>query len=95
MLKNIKEIEEIAVSVEPRSGGALVRFNNNYGASVIYNRNSYGFEEGLFELAVVKFTELHDRITWNITYETPITADVIGFLTEDEVLDILKEIKEL
>jgi hypothetical protein len=31
----------------------------------------------------------------NLTYDTPITNDVIGYLTEDEVTDYLAQIQEL
>lgn len=69
------------------------RFENNYGASVIKHSGSYGFEEDLFELAVLYF-EPGDDIG-SLTYSTSITNDVIGHLSNDEVLSYLKRIKEL
>ena len=64
------------------------RFNNGYGASVIKHFASYGYEDDLFELAVL------DRYG-KICYNTPITNDVVGHLTNDEVLDLLELIKNL
>jgi len=52
-------------------------FSNGYGASVVRNEMSYGHEGGYFELAVIKDDKL--------CYDTPITSDVIGWLTWDEV----------
>lgn len=67
------------------------RFENNYGASVIKHFGSYGYEDDLFELAVL-FFDKDDN--WNLTYNTPITSDVLGWLTNEEVLEELEEIKK-
>ena len=62
-------------------------FENGYGASVIRNTASIGYDQGLYELAVLQ----NDRIY----YESPITDDVIGYLTPRQVAVLLKQIKEL
>lgn len=49
-------------------------FDNGFGISVIKHRFSYGGENELYEIAVLNSDE-------EITYETPITKDVIGHLT--------------
>lgn len=69
----------------------IFKFSNGYGASVVKHFGSYGFEDDLFELAVIYF----DGNNWHLTYNTPITNDVIGYLTNDEVLELLKEIEDL
>lgn len=69
----------------------LYKFENNYGASVVCHSYSYGGDRGLWELAVLTF----DGDDWDLTYETPITNDVIGHLEWEEVEDILKRIEEL
>lgn len=66
----------------------LFKFPNSYGASVIRNEHSYGGEDGLFELAVLDEYE-------GITYSTPITDDVLGWLSEEDVLETLNQIEEL
>jgi hypothetical protein len=66
---------------------AMVTFDNGYGASIVKTDRSYGGKEGLYELAV-----LFDGL---ISYDTPITNDVIGFLTEDEVTELLQKIEAL
>jgi len=69
------------------------KFDNGYGASVVCNDMSYGGKEGLFEIAVIKYNGKNDR--GKICYDTPITNDVIGYLTKDEVESILKKIESL
>jgi len=64
-------------------------YDNGYGASVIRHQNSYGSKQGKWELAV---TEGKDN---ELCYTTHITSDVLGYLTEVEVDDILKQIAEL
>lgn len=73
----------------------LFRFDNNYGASVVRHCHSYGHEDGLWELAVIVYTRKEDNEQFVITYATHITGDVRGFLTWEEVEDILGEIQTL
>lgn len=65
----------------------LYKFKNGYTASVIQTRYSYGGDQGLFELAVI----YNDALV----YDTPITNDVIGYLTPEAVQEILQKISEL
>jgi hypothetical protein len=84
---------EPSITREDLIGGKqlIYIFGNGYGASVIHNRGSYGYAEGLLELAVIKGT-LED---WDICYDTPITDDVVGHLEGDEVRALLQQIYEL
>lgn len=65
----------------------LYLFANGYGASVVQTRYSYGHNDGLYELMVLK-----DAVP---CYDTPITNDVIGYLTADEVAEHLSRIEKL
>ena len=71
---------------------AIVRFENNYGASVVKHEYSYGGKIGLYELAVIKYDENDD---WDICYDTEITSDVLGYLSEAEVTKCLMSIEQL
>lgn len=62
-------------------------FDNGYGASVITGGIAYCNEGQPYELAVLEHDEL--------CYSTPITDDVIGYLTSDEVYDLLDKIEQL
>jgi len=66
-------------------------FDNGYGVSVIRGPQSYGGSEGLYELAVLKGVEKD----WKICYDTPITDDVIGYLSESDVEKLLNEVAAL
>ena len=55
---------------------------------MVRHDGSYGSDQGLWELAVT------DSVG-NILYDTPITSDVIGHLTDEEVEVKLKEVSEL
>ena len=72
----------------------IYRFPNGYGASVVRFPYSYGYELGLWELAVIKFNG-KGADAYSLTYETDITDDVIGHLSGDEVDEILSKIEGL
>lgn len=69
----------------------LVFYPNGYGASIVQHHFSYGGDAGFWELAVI----LGNEEEWSICYSTPITTDVMGWLTESEVDDLLNQIKKL
>lgn len=76
------------------------RFPNGYGASVVRYKvsddtyGSYTTDETEWELAVIKF-ESDDDDDFALTYDTPITDDVIGHLQEEQVKETLLEIAHL
>lgn len=67
---------------------AYLKFDNGYGVSVVQGPYSYGGQKGLYELAVL------DKDGF-ITYKTPITDDVIGFLKPEDVTKYMIEIQQL
>lgn len=71
----------------------IFRFPNGYGASVVKHDFSYGHEDDLWELAVTKYGS--GGAYWDLWYDTPITSDVEGFLTDEMVRDLLGKIKGL
>ena len=70
---------------------ALVFFNNGFGASVLKSNFSYGGKRGLYELAVI----CGNQDDWAITYKTPITGDVLGYLSEEDVEEYLNQIEAM
>jgi hypothetical protein len=67
---------------------ARIIFDNGYGASVVKGEHTYGGRDGLYELAVLDSNG-------KLTYETPVTDDVEGYLTEDEVTKLMEQIQNL
>lgn len=70
----------------------IFKFENGYGAIVIKTIASYGHEEDLFELCVIKFINEYE---YELCYDTEITDYAIGYLNNDEVLGLLERIKNL
>ena len=66
-------------------------FSNGYGVSIVKHSFSYGNDRGLQELAVLK----GNKDEWDICYDTPITNDVIGHLSEAEVDDVVVKVEVL
>ncbi len=64
-----------------------VEFPNGYGASVIQSPYSYGGSNGLYELAVL--------YGGHICYDTEITNDVLGYLNQADVTELLQRIEAL
>lgn len=82
----------------------LFRFANGYGASMIRTPYSYGGDRGLAEIAVLRFTNKYDpdqgievafKESCYITYDTPVTSDVEGYLDGAEALALLQQIRAL
>ena len=65
-----------------------IQFENGYGASIVKHQYSYGGKDGLYEIAVLDSGG-------EITYDTPITNDVLGYLSEQDVERYLNDIKDL
>lgn len=85
------------LSFEPHHAGlggvaARAYFPNGYGVSVIKFRGSYGYEDGLYELAVLAKGAGDD---WAITYDTPITDDVEGHLSPERVTKLMQDVAAL
>ena len=62
-------------------GQTLYKFPNGFGASVVFHIGSYGYEQGLCEIAVICW--LGEE--WEITYSTSVTDDVIGYLDSEQI----------
>lgn len=66
----------------------VYRFPNGYGASVVRHRHSYGGATGHWELAVIRFPGAASD-EFDLVYDTPITDDVIGYLSDAHVAETL------
>ena len=89
-MKKFEDLKFDRMENHPSLTGVQTRmvFENGYGVSVVSHTYSYGGKDGLFEVAVLgKDGEL--------TYDTPVTNDVIGYLDPIEVTDIMKQVQEL
>ena len=86
------------ITDEYKKRQAIQFFENGFGISIINIKNhdgtflSYTKSEEEYEIAVLQKRENGSS---SITYETPITDDVIGYLGIKEVYKIMKEIEKL
>ena len=87
-MKTFKDLEFIPHSTG--MGGVMSRiiFDNGYGASIVCTPHTYGGDKGLYEIAVLDSEGM-------LTYDTPVTDDVIGYLSPDDVTDVLAKIQQL
>ena len=87
----MKTFKDLQFNVHPNHMGgvqAIVKFDNGYGASVVKTPHTYGGDRGLYELAVL-------GSDGHLTYDTPITNDVIGYLRDIDVTDVMEKIQQL
>jgi len=89
-MKKFEDLEFELINDAPFMVGKKSRmhFDNGYGVSVVSHSYSYGGRDGLYELAVLDSND-------EITYDTTVTSDVIGYLTEEDVSNIMKQVQEL
>lgn len=66
---------------------AIEKFENGYGVSVLLGSCFYSNGKDTYELAVLFNDE--------ITYQTEITDDVMGYLSENEVSDVMLKVAAL
>ena len=87
---NMKTFNDLEFKDDKQRGlsAAKVIFDNGYGASVVKGEYTYGGRDGLYELAVLDSDG-------KLTYETPVTSDVEGYLSEDDVTRLLEQIQNL
>lgn len=67
---------------------AKMKFDNGYGISVITGESAYGSGKVPYEAAVL-------LTNGDLSYDTPVTDDVMGYLTAGGVSDKMKQIQEL
>ena len=89
----MKTFNDLQFKEHPRGavyGGIISRiiFDNGYGATIVQGPHSYGGSDGLYELAVIGKND-------EICYDTPVTEDVEGYLSEAQVTDLLIKIQQL
>lgn len=87
----MKTFKDLEFNTHPNHMGgvqAIAKFDNGFGVSVVQTPYTYGGDKGLYELAVLD-NEGH------LTYSTPVTNDVIGWLRPEDVTEVLIKIQQL
>lgn len=101
ILRQTPTWEELMADARPHNVGVGIQslglFPNGYGYSLVQFRSlfggSYGVEQGLYELAVIRATDSGDLA---LDYDNPVAnGDVVGRLTPEEVVKHISRIAEL
>ena len=98
-MENYLKFEDLTFKSHPNGNGlqAVLFFNNGYGISVIRYKTlngtygSYTSNEEEWEISVL----IGNSAEYYLCYDTPITTDVVGHLTNDEVTNIMIQIQDL
>lgn len=97
-MKSFKDIQFKPHSLGEGQHG-LIFFSNGYGVSVVRYKtpysiggySSYTSNDSEWEVAVI----VGDEKDWELCYNTDITNDVIGHLTEGEVDWVMLQVQQL
>lgn len=68
----------------------IFRFPNNYGASVVKGKYTYGGDADLWETALIYYYDTTNY--YELVYEKDFEDDVIGYLTTCQVNELLGKI---
>ena len=86
----MKTFKDLEFKPHPNFGSfntqARLDFDNGYGISVVNGKMAY-CNENEYEVAIFK--------NGSICYTTPITDDVLGYNSPENVTEIMKQIQEL
>ncbi len=85
----LQDINMVQTTV-PNGVQALVKFGPHYELSIVKSDFSYGGSKGLYEIAVFLDKKMHELPGITAPGDT-----VKGFLTEDDVNDILSSMTQL
>lgn len=81
------------LDIRALNGGVqvLFRFDNKWGASVVRSSYSYGGDEGLWEVGVIRW---YSDSRWELVHGAEVAPDdeVVGWLDEDGVTAALLKI---
>lgn len=84
----MKTFEDLKFNAHQTGYGtrAYIDFENGYGVSVVFGRRWYSNGVDTYELAVMK--------NGGLCYSTPITDDVLAYLTEEKVTKAMIEVQK-
>lgn len=84
---------DLKFELEEDGESAFHFYDNHYGVSVVRGLYTHGGRQGLYELAVV-YMAPGDEYS-QLVYDTPVTNDVEGYLTPDDVTRLMEQVSQL
>lgn len=70
---------------------AKIFFENGYGVSILFGDMFYSNGVNTYEVAIIKGNE----DDWDFAFDTPIADDVLGYLSMNEVQEVIKRVENL
>lgn len=93
-MEKLKAFEDLEFEDRPNGlWGAVMLFQNGFGVSIITGGFTRTDDEGPYELAVLRHEG--DKRQYGLCYDTPITDDVVGYLTVNGVTELMRRVQEL
>lgn len=96
-MKTFKDLEfkphELSRFAEKGAKHARIFFPNGYGVSVLFGGDFYSNGVDTYELAVLRKCE--NGKGYLVDCNTPITEDVLSYITEDEVTEAMIKVQKL
>jgi hypothetical protein len=86
--KIFKDLEFVPTEEFLNGIKTTLHFDNEYGISVVRHKYSYGSGLDLYEMAIMNKDN-------DIVYDTPVTNDVLGYLTENDVSNYMIKVQRL
>ena len=94
----MKEFKDLLFKKHPNGFGfqSVMEFENGYGVSVVCGQFFYcSPKKNLPDASMYHTYEVAIMEGGSLTYDTPITDDVLGYLTPTEVTDVMKQVQSL
>lgn len=96
-MKTFKDLEfkphDLSYLAEEGMKQAIMFFPNDYGVSVLFGWKFYSNGVDTYELAVLRKCE--NGKGYLVDCNTPITEDVLSYITEDEVTEAMIKVQKL
>ena len=94
----MKEFKDLLFKEHPTGFGfqSVMEFENGYGVSVVCGQFFYcSPRENLYAASMYEAYEVAILKDGSLTYDTPITDDVIGYASPEEVTSIMERVQNL
>lgn len=94
----MKEFKDLLFKNHPNGFGfhSVMEFENGYGVSVVCGSFYYcSPREDLYAASMYETYEVAVLKDGELCYDTPITDDVLGYLTTEEVSSVMEQVQNL
>ena len=94
----MKEFKDLLFREHPNGNGfqSVMEFENGYGVSIVCGAFAYcSPRKNLYAASMYEKYEVAVLKDGELCYDTPITDDVLGYLTPEEVSSVMEQVQNL